>query len=120
MSIKIQTGGKLLFFFLGAVLVFNLSRNLLRLWRAGDRLRQAKEKLAAVKTENLKLKEEQRFLESDFFIEEQIRDKLNLVKLGEAVVILPPTLSDKQAESLKSNDEEVSLPVWRQWLALFW
>ncbi|OGD61954.1 hypothetical protein A2160_01160 [Candidatus Beckwithbacteria bacterium RBG_13_42_9] len=111
------------FFLVVIALIFivNLTQDLLRLWRAGDRIQQQKQKLAAEQAENAKLKQEQYYLGSQFFFEEQIRDKLNMVKPGEVIVILPLNSGSPQPEGIiLQRGETETLPTWRQWLNLFW
>jgi len=118
---NLRHGLKILVVIVALVFIINLAKDLIRLWRAGDRLQQAKQNLSAEQAENARLKQEQHYLDSQFFFEQQVRDKLNMTKPGETIVILPQMLKPQRAEepSQKGADTE-TLPVWQQWLALFW
>lgn len=117
---KLRLGLRFIVVILAVLFIVGLGRNLLRLWRAGDRLGQAEEKAKQLRAENLRLKEEQQFLGSQLFFEQQIRDKLNMAKPGEAVVLLPPVASLRPNRVDQLTEENPELPVWRQWLGLFW
>lgn len=117
---KLQWGVRLIILILAGLFILSLGRNLVRLWRAGDRLEQAEEKVQALREENWQLKKEQQFLGSQLFFEQQVRDKLNMVKPGEAVVLLPPAASLRPDQKEEGTQEELDLPVWRQWWQLFW
>ena len=72
------------------------------------------------KEENDRLKRKLYEVQSPEYIEKQAREKLGMSREGEYVVMLPASLSAQK----KAIDEPivtlVSLPVWKQWLSLFW
>jgi len=117
---KIRTWGKLLFIILALIFMINLSKDIIRLWRAGDRLQQAQEGIEELQKENIGLKQGQEYLESPLFFEQQARDKLSMAKSNEIVVVLPQGLENQSQKQADLNEEKEILPVWRQWLALFW
>jgi len=117
---KLRLGLRLLVIVVAGLFIAGLVRNVLRLWRSGDRLGQAEEKLESLRAENLRLKQQQQFLGSDVFFEQQIRDKLNMAKPGEAVVLLPPVASLQPTERESTEETLIETPVWQQWLVLFW
>lgn len=117
---RIYNWGKIFLLISGLIFIVNLSKDVFHLWRAGDRLEQNQQKLDNLANENLKLKKEVEFLKSDFFVEQQVRDKLNMAKPGEAVVILPKMFGNEENELVQNDEEPKSDPVWRQWLNLFW
>ena len=51
------------------------------------------------------------------FIEEQARNKLNLAKEGETIVILPPNVEELVGWREENGPEE--LPNWQKWRNLF-
>jgi cell division protein FtsB len=117
---KLRRGVRLIGVVLIVLVIVGLGRNLVRLWRAGDRLKQAEEKVASLRAENVRLKQEEQVLGSERFFEEQVRDKLNMAKPGEALVLLPPAASLKPSRAEEPKAEPEDLPVWRQWVELFW
>lgn len=117
---KLRRGLRVIGVLLLVVIIVGLGRNLVRLWRAGDRLKGAEEQVASLRAENVRLREEEQVLGSERFFEEQIRDKLNMAKPGEAVVLLPPPASLRPSRTEEPKAEPEDLPVWQQWLKLFW
>jgi len=57
------------------------------------------------------------YYQSEDFIEEEARNKLNMAKPGETIVILPPNLSELLNRSRIQT--EASLPNWKKWWNLF-
>lgn len=70
-----------------------------------------------LEAENRRLEEEKAQRETDNFLEKEARDKLKMVKEGERLVVLPETLPVLGAET--GATPRAVLPVWRQWLELF-
>lgn len=68
-----------------------------------------------LKQKNRQLAEELRLAQSLEFIEKQAREKLNLQREGEVVVVLPPDLASPQPQVLV----ETELSNWQQWWRLF-
>lgn len=102
-----------------ASLLVNLSRNIYRLLKSQDRLRLANEQLVEAQQDNQELKWKKRFFDTDEFIEQEARNKLFMAKEGEMIVVLPEGLRDLPEEQSAINSGLV-LPIWRQWLDLFW
>lgn len=117
---KIRSWVKFLFIILAVLFIINVAKDILRLWRAGDRLKEAQKTLALLEEEKLRLEQERQFLESAFFFEQQARDKLNMAMSDEVVVILPQGLEDEALQNSEEDMSEKSLPIWQQWLAIFW
>lgn len=104
------------------VLIINLFRDIQGLIKAGNRLSIEEQKLKETKEENERLKRQKKYYESEAFLEEQIRDKLNMAKPGEKIVFLPKELTEKELlESSKSANEPIIRPTpnWQKWLSLF-
>lgn len=82
----------------------------------------AKSKLKLEKTieENKKLEEQVKLVQSDEFIEKQLRDKLGLVREGEIVIVLPEADIVKKLSPVIPEEEEVKpKPNYIKWLDLF-
>ena len=108
---------RILIIIIGIALIVSLSRSILKMFKAKDELRLAEQKIEELKKEAASLTEKKEFYQSEEFIEQEARNKLNMVKEGETVVVLPPNLKEILGE--KENQPQVSLPNWRQWLNLF-
>jgi len=101
----------------GISLIINLSRDILRLLKAGDRVKQAQLQVEQLEEENLKLQELKKYYQSEEFIEEQARNKLNLAREGETVVILPPNVGELIGWQEEKKPPEI--PNWKKWWQLF-
>lgn len=100
----------------GFVLIVNLSRSVYDMVARGAVLKETNDTLARAKEENEKLKKEYENTTSNFFIEQQARDKLNMARSEETVLIVPtvpaPTATPTP-EPPKQNWE-----LWREALRL--
>lgn len=100
--------------FAGVLLVLNLARSIIALSKKGELVKQAEEKLAQERLENDELKRELSEVQSPDYIEKEAREKLNLGKEGEIVIILP-SIPPEPGEKLIEE-----LPNWKKWLNLYW
>ena len=108
---------QILIIIVGISLIVSLSRDILKLFKAFDEMKLAEKKVEELQKEGESLAQKKDYYQSEFFVEEEARDKLNMAREGETVVILPPNL--KEVLGLKDNQPAKSLPNWRQWLNLF-
>ncbi len=108
---------QILIIIIGIALIVSLSRSILKMFKAKDELRLAEQKIEELQKEAASLTEKKEFYQSEEFIEQEARNKLNMVKEGETVVVLPPNLKEILGE--KENQPPAPLPNWRQWLNLF-
>lgn len=100
----------------GIGLIFSLSRNIYRLLKAGEQVQKAQLQLEETEKEYQALFEKKEYYQSEEFIEQEARNRLNLGKPGETVVILPPNVGE--LEEIASNVAP-ELPNWQRWLKLF-
>lgn len=104
----------------GLILVFviftivSLARNVYNLVQTGKQLEKTEKKIQGLKQDQGNLKKDLDRVESDQFIEEEARKKLNYVKGEEVVVILPKENTDQQQETLNKKP----LSNWQKWLNL--
>jgi cell division protein FtsB len=108
---------QILIIIIGIALIVSLSRSILKMFKAKDELRLAEQKIEELQKEAASLTEKREFYQSEEFIEQEARNKLNMAKEGETVVVLPPNLKEILGE--KENQPQTPLPNWRQWLSLF-
>jgi len=107
---------KVVIIIVGIGLIISLSKNLYRLLEAGDQVKLAQQRLEELKTESKKLEQERDYFQSEEFVEQEARNRLNMAKPGEKVVILPPNLGENEKQTFTPNPE---LPNWKKWLSLF-
>lgn len=108
---------QILIIIVGIGLIVSLSRDILRLLRSADELKLAAQKVEELQKEGESLAQKKEYYQSESFIEEEARNKLNMARVGETVVILPPNLKEVLGE--KENQLTKPLPNWHQWLNLF-
>lgn len=109
---------RLIMFFISIVcLIFivSLSRSIYSLWQRGDLVTQRETQKDQVLAENTELQQKLEFVNSTPFVEQEAREKLNLSRGGETVVVLP-----KDLEPVAESSEASELPQnWQQWWGLF-
>lgn len=71
-------------------------------------------RLERLKVENEQLKQELDYKNTQRYEEEEIRNKLGLVKEGESIVNLPNSIVQEVAKV-----DEVIVPNWKKWQNLF-
>lgn len=103
---------------LSLLFIISLLKNSWRLFHADERLKTARKKLVELKKENQTLQEKFQFYQSDQFIESQIRDKLQMAKPGETIIILPENLSRESSKSGSERNQttDKELSNWQKWL----
>ena len=113
--------GLLLSLVLFMVLFTSLLRNLKRI-NEGKRLIQKSEaKLLAAKQENEKLWDQLEIIQSEEYVEKQLRNKLGLVKEGEIVIVLPEADIVKKLAPIVPEEEEIKpKPNYLKWLEMFY
>ena len=108
---------RLIMIFISIILILvivSIIRSIYSLWQKEHLVieqEQLKEKLVQ---EQKQLQAKLKYVENPEFIEQQARNKLNLQKEGEAVVVLPKNLT-----KAKVDIPPQAVPVWQQWLKLF-
>lgn len=96
----------------GSVVLFNLVRQTFILWNADQRITEAQSKVAMLKGQNERLKKDLEYYRTEDFVEREARNKLNLVRPGEVVVLVPsPTPLAKAIADYKD-------PNWKKWWKL--
>jgi len=101
----------------GILLIVSLIRDIRRLLRASREIKLSEKKVQELEKENQQLVEKKKYYQSPEFIEEQARNKLNMAKPGETIVILPSNLEEILGKSKKESLSE--LPNWQRWWKLF-
>ena len=108
---------QILIIVVGAGLIVSLSRDILRLLKSAQQLKLAQQRMEQFGKESENLAQKKEYYQSGAFVEEEARNKLNMAKEGETIVILPPNIKEVLGEKESFNVKP--LPNWRQWLNLF-
>ena len=95
-------------------LVVNSVRRIVTFKGTSEKVSEAGEKLESLRSENEQLKQELTYKKSEEFKEAEIRNKLGLVREGEALVIIP---KEENQQPATSNQQPV--PNWQKWRELF-
>ncbi|MGI5828403.1 MAG: FtsB family cell division protein [Patescibacteria group bacterium] len=106
------------------LLVVNIARNSFKMMAARRRIAVSQEKVDSLEKQRQQLLKDQARRSLPEYIEQQIRDKLRLVKPGEALVLLPSLLQEKSEENVykyttAEETKEVSVATWQEWINLF-
>ncbi len=97
-------------------MIWVLSNGLWQLYKAGGRIEEARNELAGERKKNEELRNKLGEVESGEFIEMQAREKLNLQRPGETVVMVQDVESQKEN---KEVTEEREVFNWEKWWKLF-
>jgi cell division protein FtsB len=105
----------------GLFLLFNFSYSIYTLWRKGDVVSEREQYLRTLETEQEKLKTELSYTMRPEFIEEEARNKLNLVRPGETLVVV----SERGASESSEIEERIEIVtddterILYKWVRLF-
>ncbi len=112
---------KIVFFVFIAFSLFiinDLTHSIYNLWQKRDLIDRARRTLNTEKKKNDEFKRKLKDVAQPQFIEKEARDKLFLVKPGEGIVVVEPTIymqaSGSSAEKLMDRQ-----PNWKQWWEAF-
>ncbi len=78
---------------LSLIFIINLSRSIYALWQKGGIVEEREKVYDELARRNDELTQKSTQVESENFIEKEAREKLNLQKEGEVVVVLPKDLA---------------------------
>ncbi|OGM15733.1 hypothetical protein A2V56_02235 [Candidatus Woesebacteria bacterium RBG_19FT_COMBO_42_9] len=119
-KLKLGKSLKYVFIILVVILTISLIRNIIKISQAGKRIDEARVKVRELKEENLKLENRLDEVQSEAYIEKELRDKLGLAKEGETILVLPDEQT-LRALAPRSQEEQEVLPdaSWKKWMKLF-
>lgn len=112
---------RVIFFVIVIVSLFvmqNMVRSIYSLWQKRDLLTQRENELIKQKQEHARLRDVQRRVESEEFVEKEARNKLFLQKPGESRVVVDKKLIDAVI-GVKTEIKKDTRPNWQQWWELF-
>lgn len=105
---------------IGSFIVVSLSRSLWSRYRRTERLEELQAEVSVLEKEQAELGQRREEVTSEGFLEEEARDKLQMVKPGEKLVILPENVLEKIVSGGKIASGNPDLrPNWRRWCGLF-
>ena len=105
-----------LLFFISILLFVSLIKSWLHFQKRTQVLKNAENKLYAQKEEQQKLERELAKVESRQFVEKQARDKLNMTREGEIMIIIPsPVIIEEPTPTPVDNSSN-----WQKWMGVFW
>ncbi len=126
---KVKKNKLLYWILVGVMGVFmvRLVGSVWRLWKAGERIKQAELEVRNQESENQELKKRLAEVQSPEFIEKEAREKLGLGREGETIVVLPKQdeisniparnafgIADAGGQYPISNE-----PNWKKWWKVY-
>jgi cell division protein FtsB len=121
-KIKIKSGKLQTYALIALCLIFGISliRNITRAKVIKKRVEVEKLKIEELKAEQETLEEELQKVQSDSYLQKQLRDKLGLAKEGETVIILPDEASLRGlVPEIPEEESVLPDPIWKRWFKLF-
>ncbi|MEI8232915.1 MAG: septum formation initiator family protein [bacterium] len=100
------------------ILIISLVRGIQLSRRSVSRIASMQETKEKLRLEQEKLKEEGKYVQSDYYLEKVAREELHLSKPGETVVIVPDSQIVSQLSESKPLDQ-LEKPNWQKWLKIF-
>lgn len=100
----------------GLVMAVRQGVSVVRLWKTGRVVEEAKTQVEKESRENERLKEKLAEVSSPEFVEREAREKLGYGKAGETLLVLPNQNSAQNAEKSAQDKED---PNWRKWWRLY-
>lgn len=105
--------------FIILVLTVKTFKDGIKLFWSLKKIEEIKQEISRLEKENKEMFVKEKYFSSEEFIEEEARNKLNMARPGEAVVILPPDFQEKLKQSGQSFSQTPSLSNWKKWWRLF-
>lgn len=97
------------------IFIVSIGRSIYSLWQKGHLVTEREAIRDEFKRENEELKTKLNQVEDPEYIERQAREKLNLQREGEIVVVLPKDLGEEKVTEEKPEE----LANWEKWWKLF-
>ena len=105
---------RLAFLVLIWLLIWSLFNDFSKVRKGVLRVDESQNRLTQVKEENLELKRKMMAVQTEYYKEKLMRDKLNLQLPGETVVVLP----EKDVEVVSGEAEGETEENWEKWLKI--
>lgn len=102
------------------VLLSSLIKSVKRINEGQNIIEKNKVRLEKINEENEKLKAQVNTIQSDEYMEKQLRDKLGLAKEGEIVIVMPEAEIVKKLSPVIPEEEVIKPKTnWQKWMELF-
>jgi cell division protein FtsB len=106
--------------FFQIALIVSLVRGIQLSRRSTARITGLEEAKAKLLSEREKLKKEEEYVQSEYYLEKVAREELHLAKPGETIVIIPnprETTGGATPEATKDNDQ-TEMAIWKRWILI--
>lgn len=114
----IKKSVRLLIIFIFLAILYSLGRQIYNTFQSAKRIDMAVEELSKLQQKNTELKKKLAEAQTIGFMEKIARDKLNMSRDNETVMVIAQSQIDNILNAGKKV-EEIKLPNWQGWLRLF-
>jgi cell division protein FtsB len=98
-------------------IIYDLVHSIYHLWQKNELLERRQQAFLVEKRKNAEFKSKLSVVTAPEFIEEEARNKLFLVKPGEGIVVVAPTVFVQASRSASVKRD--TRPYWKQWVETF-
>ncbi len=103
-----------------AILASSMVKSIKRIQIGNQIIEKTKVKINKVEEENKRLVEQLKTVQSQEYLEKQLRDKLGLAKEGEIILVLPEAdIVRKLSPQIPKEEEAKPKPNWQKWWEMF-
>ena len=100
-------------FFILILIIYALIKNSGREEIVSNNTAKLSQEIQAIEKENRELAELIKYFSSSEFVDKEAREKLNMIKPGEKVVVVP---QENNSEDWENENEKNNLSNWRLWI----
>ena len=100
-------------FFILVLIVYAIIKNSGREEIVSNNTAKLSQEIQAIEKENRELAELIKYFSSSEFVDKEAREKLNMIKPGEKVVVVP---QENNSEDWGNENEKNNLSNWRLWI----
>jgi len=100
-------------FFILILIIYALIKNSGREEIVSNNTAKLSQEIQAIEKENRELAELIKYFSSSEFVDKEAREKLNMIKPGEKVVVVP---QENNSEDWGNENEKNNLSNWRLWI----
>ena len=97
------------------VTIFGLSQSVVRLIGRKSMLKVKQEELVRLQKQQENLQNKLKLAQTPEFIEKEAREKLNLAKSGETIILV----EEGETQAQTSQKETTIIPNWKKWWQMF-
>ncbi len=99
------------------IIINDLVSSILSIWQKHELVDNSQKVLTNERKKNIELKKKLKTVSSTQFVEEEARNKLFLVKQGQEIVVVAPSIYLQSSSSTERKMD--SRPNWQQWWEMF-